>query len=79
MKLFKIIGLGFAATALASWIGTSTALAKPDDRKATGKDCVVCHGGPKPYKKDKLTDKGKAFQDCKQGGKTAGACKAKVN
>jgi hypothetical protein len=75
MKLLKSIGLGLAATALASWIGTSTALAKPEYTKATGKDCVVCHGGDKPYKEDKLTDKGKEFQACLKGGKTPDACK----
>jgi hypothetical protein len=78
MQLLKAIGLGFAAAALASWVGMSTASAKPPYKTATGKDCATCHDGPKPYKKDKLTDKGKAFEACMKSGKTADACKDKV-
>jgi hypothetical protein len=79
MKLLKIIGLGLAATALASWIAISPVLAKPEYKKATGKDCAVCHGSVKPYKKDMLTAKGKTFRDCLNSGKTAAACKYKIN
>jgi hypothetical protein len=78
MKLAKIVGLGIAAAALAAWIGGSTATAKPAYKSATGKDCLVCHTA-KPAKKDNLTAKGKAFQDCMKSGKTADACKDKVN
>jgi len=78
MKLLKVIGLAIAAVGLATWIGGSAASAKPAYKTATGKDCAVCHS-EKPYKKDKLTDKGKAFQTCMKGGKTADACKGTVN
>ena len=78
MKLVKIAGLGLAAAALAAWIGGSTASAKAAFKTATGKDCAVCHS-EKPYKKDKLTDKGKAFQTCMKGGKTAEQCKDAAN
>ena len=78
MKLVKIVVLGLAAAGLATWISTSTATAKPAYKTATGKDCLVCHTA-KPYKKDNLTDKGKAFQACMKGGKTADACKDKVD
>jgi hypothetical protein len=77
MKLVKIVGLGVAAAALAAWIGGTTASAKPAYKTATGKDCATCHAG-KPYKKDNLTDKGKAFDACLKGGKTADQCKDKV-
>jgi hypothetical protein len=77
MRLVKIVGLGFAAAALAAWIGGATASAKPAFKTATGKDCAVCHS-EKPYKKDKLTDKGKAFDACLKSGKTAEQCKDKV-
>jgi hypothetical protein len=78
MKLVKVIGLGIAAAALATWFGTSTASAKAEYKTATGKDCATCHDG-KPYKKDKLTAKGKSFQDCMKAGKKAADCKSKVN
>ena len=76
MRLVKIVGMGLAAAALAAWIGGSAA-AKPAYKTATGKDCATCHS-EKPYKKDKLTDKGKAFQGCLKSGKTAEQCKGKV-
>jgi hypothetical protein len=76
MRLLKVAGLGIAAALLAVWIG-GTASAKPAYKTATGKDCAVCHS-EKPYKKDKLTAKGKAFSDCLKGGKTAEQCKDKV-
>ena len=77
MRLIKIVGLGLAAAALAAWIGGATASAKPAYKTATGKDCLVCHTA-KPYKKDNLTDKGKAFDACLKSGKTAEQCKDKV-
>jgi len=77
MKLLKIVGLGLAAAALAAWIG-GTASAKPAYKTATSKDCLVCHTA-KPCKKDNLTDKGKAFQACMKGGKTADQCKDKAD
>jgi len=77
MRLVKIIGLGLAAAALATWIGGS-ADAKPAYKSATGKDCMVCHS-EKPFKKDKLTAKGQAFSACLKGGKTADQCKSTVN
>jgi hypothetical protein len=73
MKLVKILGLAMAAAALAAWIGGATASAKPAYKTATSKDCLVCHTA-KPCKKDNLTDKGKAFQACMKGGKTADQC-----
>ncbi len=78
MRALKIAGLGLAAAALALWVGGSTASAKPAYKTATGKDCATCHS-EKPYKKDKLTPKGKAFSDCLKGGKTAEQCKGKVS
>jgi hypothetical protein len=77
MRLVKIVGMGLAAAALAAWIG-GTAAAKPAYKTATGADCAKCHS-EKPYKKDKLTAKGKAFDACLKGGKTAEQCKDKVN
>ncbi len=78
MRALKIAGLGLASAVLAMWIGGSTASAKPAYKTATGKDCTTCHS-EKPYKKDKLTEKGKAFHDCLKGGKTAAQCKDKVS
>jgi hypothetical protein len=76
MRLLKVAGLGIAAALLAVWIG-GTASAKPAYKTATGKDCAVCHS-EKPYKKDKLTDKGKKFDACLKSGKTADQCKGTV-
>ena len=76
MRLVKIVGMGLAAAALAAWIGGSAA-AKPAFKTATGKDCATCHS-EKPYKKDKLTAKGKAFDACLKSGKTAEQCKGTV-
>jgi len=78
MRLLKVAGLGLAAAVLALWIGGPTASAKPAYKSATGQDCAVCHS-EKPYKKDKLTAKGKAFNDCLKSGKTADQCKGTVS
>jgi hypothetical protein len=77
MKLLKLVALGLAAAALAAWIGGAPAAAKPAYKTATGKDCATCHAGT-PYKKDNLTDKGKAFDACLKRGKTAAQCKDQV-
>ena len=76
MRLLKIVGMGLVAAALAAWIGGAAA-AKPAFKTATGQDCAVCHS-EKPYKKDKLTPKGKKFDACLKSGKTAEQCKDKV-
>jgi len=78
MRFWKVFGLGMAAAVLAVWIGGPTASAKPAYKAATGQDCAVCHS-EKPYKKDKLTAKGKAFDACLKSGKTAEQCKDKVS
>jgi hypothetical protein len=78
MRLLKGAVLGIAAAVLATWIGGATATAKPAYKTATGQDCMVCHS-EKPFKKDKLTDKGKKFDACLKGGKTAEQCKGTVS
>ncbi len=56
-----------------AWVVASTASAKPEFAKATGKKCADCHTGAPS--KDSLNDAGKAFKKCFDTKKDAAACK----
>jgi len=73
MKLIKVVGMAFAAAALAAWLGAGQATAKPAFKKATGKDCKACHEGAPKAKK--FTPDGQKFKDCLAKKKDAAKCK----
>jgi hypothetical protein len=73
MKLLKVVGMAFAAAALAAWLGAGQAVAKPAYKTATGKACKDCHDGAPKNKK--LTPAGKKFKECFDKKKDAKKCK----
>ena len=75
-NLVKIIGISIAVAGLATWIGASSAVAKPAYKTATGYACDKCHDpAKKPNNKNNLLDFGKKFQKCMVSKSDAAQCK----